>query len=159
MRDPTHGLSAELGSLVPGGNGSRTGIQNRESVWQVKLHARVKLLTRMQAPPSRTGTPPPPPRTTCRTARRNLGITGYRRNKQGFWRKNQGLDGKPGKWETPRNRRRRYNNNIKNKPVASSYILQKTRYIYIYIYLPFLSKAKILFCATNIKFLVFLNRG
>ena len=41
------------------------------------------------------------------TARRTLGSTGYWPKNQGFWRKKQGSDGKPGKRETPCKRRRR----------------------------------------------------
>ena len=37
---------------------------------------------------------------------------------QDFWRKEKGSDGKPGKWETAQKRRRR-DDNIDNKPVAS----------------------------------------
>ena len=52
-------------------------------------------------------------------SRRTLGITGYWRKKQGFWRKNKVSVGQPGKQETPRKRRRRDKDNIENKPVAS----------------------------------------
>ena len=72
-------------------------------------------------PRSYNGTPPPP-RTTRTNVFINLGSTGYWRKNQGFWRKEQGSDGKPGKQETPRKRKCRENDNIKNKPIASLFL-------------------------------------
>ena len=59
---------------------------------------------RLQIPSIHAGTPPL--RTTRGIARRTPGSTGYRRKKQVFWRKRQGLDKKTGKQETSQNRRR-----------------------------------------------------
>ena len=51
------------------------------------------------------------------------GSTGFWHIKQGFWRKNQGSDGKTGKRETTQKMRRRYEN-IESKTVASYLITQ-----------------------------------
>ena len=59
------------------------------------------------------------------TARRTLGSMGYWRKKQVFWRKNQGLDRKPGKWETPQNMIHRDKHNIVNETLASLFIERK----------------------------------
>ena len=48
-----------------------------------------------------------------------LGSTGYRRKKREFRREKQGLDRKPGKRETPRNRGRRDKENIATKIISA----------------------------------------
>ena len=72
------------------------GTWNQGSVCKVKLHAGVTQYTRLQTPPSHTGTPPA--RTTRSTVSRTPGSTVYWRKKQIFRSKKQGLDGKPVKW-------------------------------------------------------------
>ena len=64
------------------------------------------------------GPPPPHSRTARGTARIKQGSTGFQRIKQGYQRKKQGSDGKTGKPETIRKRRRR-DDNIESKTVAS----------------------------------------
>ena len=52
-------------------------------------------------------------------------INQYRRKKRGFKRKNKGLYGKLGKWNTPQKSRCRDDENIENKTVAYILVLKK----------------------------------
>ena len=58
-------------------------------------------------------------------------INQYRRKKRGFKRKNKGLYGKLGKWETPQKSRCRDDENIENKTVAYILVLKKNEQYFL----------------------------
>ena len=100
-------------------------LQEQEPIWdpelgiglQFKIYAQVTPCTTLQTPPSHTGIPPR--RTTRGATHRIPYITGYRRKKHTFLRKNQGLDKKPVKQETYQKRGIRDQDNMANKKLTS----------------------------------------